>query len=492
MFFDRGRRIPKRRVALFVGDAVCVALSLTLSAILRLGADPGWAYILEHVPTALGSLVIFMLVFYAGGMYEPSAVRQARFSQFLPVLTTAIGAILIVLVFYARLKFHVGRGILLLASLFIVCTTWLLRRLYRIAVGYGFFVRNALVIGDGDVAREALRLIDRSTDPGLRVAGVVTPGPFDQPLMEGVPVLGSLDRLKALADVYGIDTLILAGDQGQDAAWFPHLRPLRYAGVELLDFVALHEELAQEIPLDHINDEWLMNAAMNSSVVHIRKIKRILDFTVAGIGLVLSAPIALLAALLVKVDSPGPVFFRQRREGLDGRVFNVLKFRTMRHNAEAHSGAVWSRANDTRITRIGRFLRKWRIDEIPQLINVLRGEMSLVGPRPERPEFVETLAAAIPYYRERVLVPPGITGWAQIRYPYAASIDAARRKLQFDLYYIKHMSFFLDTLILLKTFKTIVVGLRFEDGGQAGESDSNILLRWLRGPRQGSEVPSRD
>jgi lipopolysaccharide/colanic/teichoic acid biosynthesis glycosyltransferase len=203
-----------------------------------------------------------------------------------------------------------------------------------------------------------------------------------------------------------------------------------------------------------------MSAAMNSSVIHIRKIKRMMDLTVAVTGLLLSLPISLLAALLIRLDSPGPILYRQRRAGLDGRPYTLYKFRTMKHNAEAESGAVWADKFDDRVTRVGKFMRKWRIDEIPQLINVLRDEMSLVGPRPERPEFIDTLAAAIPFYRERLLVPPGITGWAQVKYPYAASIEASRRKLQYDLYYIKHMGFSLDLVILLRTFKTIIVGLR--------------------------------
>ena len=167
--------------------------------------------------------------------------------------------------------------------------------------------------------------------------------------------------------------------------------------------------------------------------------------------------------LLVRLTSGPPVIYRQRRTGLEGKEYVLLKIRTMRPDAEDGSGAVWARAADRRITRVGHFLRKWRIDEIPQLVNVLRGEMSLVGPRPERPEFVEMLSEAIPFYRERLLVRPGITGWAQVNYPYGASVEAARRKLQYDLYYIKNMSFFVDVLILLRTFRTIIEGLRYSE-----------------------------
>lgn len=220
---------------------------------------------------------------------------------------------------------------------------------------------------------------------------------------------------------------------------------------------------------------------MNSSVIHVRKIKRIMDVLVAVLGLVVAGPISLIAALLVKADSRGPALYRQRRCGIDGHPYTLLKFRTMRADAEATSGALWAGKHDARVTRVGRFLRKWRVDEIPQLVNVLRGEMSLVGPRPERPEFVDTLAAAIPFYRERLLVPPGITGWAQVKYPYAASIDAARRKLQYDLYYIKHMSFFLDSLILLRTFKTILVGLRHSEEPEGDSEGGGSVLSVLPG-----------
>ena len=229
-----------------------------------------------------------------------------------------------------------------------------------------------------------------------------------------------------------------------------------------MDYVSLSEELAREIPLAHINDEWLMTAALNSSVLQIRKIKRAMDIAVSLIGLIPGIPVMMVAGALIKLTSPGPVIYRQKRVGLGGESYVLYKLRTMRTDAEK-DGAVWAGQRDARVTRVGYFLRKWRLDEIPQLINILKGEMSLVGPRPERPEFTEKLAAYIPFYNERHFVQPGLTGWAQVRYPYAASFESAARKLQFDLYYIKNMSFLLDAAILLRTFKTILVGLRHDE-----------------------------
>jgi exopolysaccharide biosynthesis polyprenyl glycosylphosphotransferase len=259
-------------------------------------------------------------------------------------------------------------------------------------------------------------------------------------------------------DLYGIERLIIAAPLGTEPVLLRRLRAFRYRGLSLVDFVTLHEELADEIPLDYIDDEWLFHASLNNSRFHIRRMKRLLDIIASLVGLVLSAPISLIAAILIRLDSRGPVLFRQERLGRDSIPFTVMKFRTMRVDAESETGPVWATEDDPRITRVGKWLRKFRIDELPQLVNVLRGEMSLVGPRPEREVFIRKLSEQVPYYAERLLVPPGITGWAQVMAPYAASVEDSRRKLQFDLYYIKHMSFFLDMYVMVKTIKTIIFG----------------------------------
>ncbi len=464
MFFRPTIRISPRAVILLAADLAIIAASIVISALIRLAPADAWEYIHDHMLSFIGSCLIFLLTFYAGGMYERQALKRKGRSFFLPLITTGIGLAIIIILFYARFRLHIGRGILILAGLFIFLGTWMIRHLYLMAVGRGFLSKNTLIVGEGEEAADVMRLISGTQDSGYRVFGIVSctksrPGEF----LEGVPVLGHMTRLREFADVYSIETIIVAASLAREHALLRLLRPLRYSGIEIMDYITLHEELAQEIPLDHIDDEWLMSAAMNSSVIHIRKIKRIMDASVAAVGLLVSMPISLLAALVIRLDSKGPILFRQRRAGLEGRIYTLLKFRTMKQDAETQSGAVWADRYDSRVTRVGRFLRKWRIDEIPQLWNVLRGDMSLVGPRPERPEFIDTLAEAIPFYKERLLVPPGITGWAQTKYPYAASIEASRRKLQYDLYYIKHMSFLLDCLILLRTFKTIIVGLRYSE-----------------------------
>jgi exopolysaccharide biosynthesis polyprenyl glycosylphosphotransferase len=422
----------------------------------------------------LGSCAIFLVVFYAGGMYERQIVTRKEGAVKLPLIVVVVGLILIIIAFYARFRLHIGRGILLLATLMILLSSWLTRKVLRLALGYGLFARNALLIGTGKEAHDVLKLLRKDEQTGYKLFGIVSCQEHpDTEFVEGLPVLGHVDQLRVFVKAYSIETVIVATTLKEEHSLLRVLRPVRYAGIEILDYVALYEELAQEIPLDHIDDEWLMNAAMNSSRVHIRQIKRIMDISVALIGLVLFLPISIVTILAVRLTSAGPVCYRQVRLGLDGQAYTLYKFRTMTVDAESGTGAVWAHRHDARVTHVGRFLRKWRIDEIPQLVNVLRGEMSLVGPRPERPEFVEKLAAEIPYYKERLLVPPGITGWAQVKYPYATGVEGVWRKMQFDLYYIKNMSLFLDTLILLRTFKTIIVGLKYDEGIHSDKTELN-------------------
>ncbi len=232
----------------------------------------------------------------------------------------------------------------------------------------------------------------------------------------------------------------------------------KFSGIEVVDAFSFYEEMTGKILIEEITPSWLIFSDGFRITRLKRFFKRILDICIASFGLLIFIPFIPLIALLIKIDSSGPVFFGQLRTGEKERNFVLYKFRTMRNDAENGTGAVWAEENDPRITRIGRFLRKIRLDEIPQFYNVLKGDMSLVGPRPERPEFVEELKKIIPYYSERHSVKPGITGWAQIRYRYGASVEDAIEKLRYDLYYIKHLSLFFDILIIMETIKVVLLG----------------------------------
>ena len=464
VIFHRGSRVSSRHLFLTLGDWFIIIGSQLAAVYLRLGFQAGEEYLFDNFGALVGAVAIYMLVFYAGGMYEPPTRSRRVDFDFLPLVVVSIAAGVTGLVLYARPQMVIGRGIWAISSVLILCLAYALRRLFLALVRRGLFLKQAILLCDHpDRATDMLRLLHQTPSSLYRVAGLVTRG--SSPVTayaKGLPILGSAENLSHLVEEHDISVILLSVSPMRSHELMPQLRPLRYAGVEIMDYISISEELAQEIPLAHINDEWLMTAALNSSVMQIRKIKRVVDIAVSLLGLIPGIPLILFSGLLIKLTSPGPVIFRQKRVGLGGKSYVLFKLRTMQADAESN-GAVWASKQDSRVTGVGYYLRKWRIDELPQLFNILKGEMSLVGPRPERPEFTEKLSAFIPFYNERHLVQPGLTGWAQIRYPYAASFDAAARKLQFDLYYIKNMSFLLDASILLRTFKTILVGLRHED-----------------------------
>jgi len=466
MYFGYKNRISIRRVVLLFGDVFIILLSTLVASFIRLGFTGSIDYVTGNALALLGSACIFLVVFFAGGMYDRNVVTHKGESFRLPLILTVISLIIIVSFYYARFEWHIGRGILLSSGLFIFLGCWLIRRLFRLALGYGLFSKNCLLLAEKPEGLHVLELLHKSPNAGYTLFGVVTTDETvdsHETFFQNIPILGAVNNLRNYVAAYDIETIIVATSRVHEPGILQILRPLRYSGVEILDYIGLCEEFAQKIPLDHIDDEWLMNAAMNNSRIHVRQIKRILDFSAAIIGMILFFPIALIAMVAIKISSKGSIFYRQVRVGLDGANYTLYKFRSMRQDAEEKSGAVWSSVRDARITAVGRFCRKWRIDEIPQLFNVLRGDMSLVGPRPERPEFVETLEASIPFFKERLLVRPGITGWAQIKYPYTSTIEGVRNKLQYDLFYIKNMGFFFDVFILLRTFKTIIIGLRHND-----------------------------
>jgi exopolysaccharide biosynthesis polyprenyl glycosylphosphotransferase len=473
-------RLSLRSLFLVWMDALAIMLSAALAntLVINLAGGNGWFTFVDRLPTSIMATLIFLLTFFAGGMYDPQVLANRKKTFIITNCCVFIGLALITLAFYWKFKLHFGRGIMLVYVPSIIASTYAIRFAYHIVVGAGFFAKPTLLVGEGDEIRTISNLLAEHGANSYKVFGVVTTASTEhhEEFLNGVPVIGNFNRLREYVGAYDIENIIVATSLTKEDDLLRELRPLRYDGVVILDFVSLHEQLARSIPLDHIDDEWLLHAAMNSRHIHIRKLKRIMDFCVAAFSLFLMLPICVLAAVAIKVTSKGPVFYRQVRMGLNGEYFKVIKFRTMYTDAE-RDGAVWAERYDARITRIGHFLRTSRIDEIPQLVNVLRGQMSLVGPRPERPEFIETLSGSIPFYEERLLIPPGITGWAQIRYPYAASVAAARAKLQYDLYYIKHTSLLMDVSILIRTFKTIIVGMRHSEEALPDRgSDNNLTV----------------
>jgi sugar transferase (PEP-CTERM system associated) len=290
--------------------------------------------------------------------------------------------------------------------------------------------------------------------------GLLDDDPAKQGQVMGSPaVLGTIDQLMEVATKKNVNTAVLAITQERSHDLINRLLKFRLRGLNILDMPEVYERLTRRVPVGHIRDGWLTFASGFDllSKDYIQKIKRLIDFGVSGLLILITFPVTVLTALAIWLDSPGPVFFRQERVGKGENPFTLWKFRSMNDNAEAN-GAVWADQEDSRITRVGKWIRLLRIDEIPQLYNVFRGEMSLIGPRPERPEFVQELKSKIPHYGIRHSVRPGITGWAQVNYQYGSSIEDALIKLEYEIYYIKNMSLILDIKILLKTIGVVILG----------------------------------
>jgi sugar transferase (PEP-CTERM system associated) len=307
------------------------------------------------------------------------------------------------------------------------------------------------VLGSGKRARTLIEMLRTRRDAGMEVVNVDGEEASHGSLESFAADLRSFRNARA-----SIDRIVVAMEDRRGSMPVRELLDLRLRGVVIEDASALMERLSGKLPLDGLNPSSLIFTDGFKVKASQQIVRRLVSIAVSFIGLVICLPFIPFIILAVRLSSPGPIFFRQTRVGLRGRLFTVFKFRTMRQDAEA-KGAVWATKNDPRVTSLGRFMRKTRLDEIPQLWNVLRGEMGFVGPRPERPEFVQWLTTAIPFYDLRHLIRPGITGWAQVRYQYGASLDETKRKLEYDLYYVKHQSIGLDLLIMFETIKTIVL-----------------------------------
>ena len=454
--------MPRRKLLLVALDGVFTALAMFAAVILRLGLVDGLAYFQTHWPAVVLAWLLFGISYYICGLYDSTRLYKIGRTVTSVTVSVGLGMMLMMALFYAaRSEPTLGRLIFGGYAAFVFAAVLLTRLIYIAASFRGLMAQQCLIFGTNGEAGKVEELVKSQNRLDIQILGLISCGSNHEHVGKFIgdyPILGSLETIDRFIKLYHIERLIIAVSMNAEPGLLRRLRTFRHHGIELVDFVSLHEELAQEIPVDHIDDEWLFHAAMNNSRIHVRRLKRLLDILMTTLGIALTAWLMLLTAILIRLTSKGPALFRQERLGRDSRPFMLLKFRTMRDNAESQTGPVWATDDDPRITWLGKWLRKFRIDELPQLINVLRGDMSLVGPRPERAVFIHKLTAVLPFYGERLLVPPGITGWAQVMAPYAASIDDSKRTLQFDLYYIKHMSLTLDLLICIKTVRTVLFG----------------------------------
>ena len=454
--------VPTRTVLELGTDFLLMLLAaMAAGATLALGGGSVGSDVLHALPSALlfaGGTMSLLVAFGAYQRDRKGSLRALLLCALLAACVAAVPLALAILLF-SDLRYG-ALGFLALSDVYLFVALLLIRQPLLARYAKGLWAHNVLVLGCG---AEAMAVADDLRQRGAgayHLVGFYPSNPEhgrDGPLPS--PMLDPAQTLPTLVRRHDVDEIVVAvREQRGGVLPLRDLLDCRTEGVLVHSLATFSERLKGEVPLDSLKASWLIYGNGFAQGWWRATIKRSFDIVVSLVLLSLSWWIMLLAALAVLSEDGGPVLFRQERVGRNGRIFQVLKFRSMRTDAEKDGVARWAQANDARITAVGRFIRKTRIDELPQLLNVLRGEMSLVGPRPERPSFVEQLTNQIPFYAVRHSVKPGLTGWAQVRFSYGASLADARRKLQFDLYYVKNHSLVLDIQIILETVRVVLVG----------------------------------
>jgi sugar transferase (PEP-CTERM system associated) len=402
-------------------------------------------------------VAVCQLCLHYADLYDLPRVRNIHvfLARFLPAI--AATSLILALLYLCFPRWTMGPGVFLIASALIISLVPSWRLTFGWLMARAAPRERLLIVGTNPAAVDLAReLNNRRHELGVEIVGFA-----DSTLNVGQTVLGgtvqAVADLPAMIRTSGADRVVVSLADARGKLPIDQLLDIRLQANVTFDHLAsVYEEYTGKIALETLRPSWfLFSSGFRKTRARLMG-KRALDVALALAGLVVGAPVLLTAAAAVKLTSRGPALYRQDRVGLNGRIFTIYKLRTMRADAEAGTGPIWSALNDRRITPVGRFLRQTRIDELPQLWNVLRGDMSVIGPRPERPEFVTQLTAAIPFFSQRHVVKPGITGWAQVHHAYAASIEDTVEKLQYDLYYIKNLSLWLDVLILAETVKTVV------------------------------------
>jgi sugar transferase (PEP-CTERM system associated) len=447
--------IPHAVLLLGLFDLLLLITAGEASWRLRAGQiDMAPGHFLDRLWPHAGFAAMMLTAMIAVGVYGADSLRSMRFAC-------------------ARLLVAVSLSIIALGFVDFVLgghNFWRSTLAYGMALAIGFLVANRLVIGGilgtaafrrrvlvlGAGARaQRLRALAERPESGFVIVGYIRMSE-NTPVVEEAIARSAIHNLTRFVENLGVSEVVLALEERRNALPLKDLLRIKTAGVHVNDFSSFIERETGRVDLDTVNPSWLIFSDGFSSGRAVSSVaKRMFDVGASALLLLFTAPVIVLFAILVKLDSRGPAFFRQTRMGLYGAPFDVIKLRSMRTDAEA-AGAQWASKDDPRVTRVGRFIRKVRIDELPQAWTVLKGEMSFVGPRPERPEFVADLEEQLPYYAERHMVKPGITGWAQVNYPYGASIEDSRHKLEYDLYYAKNYTPFLDLLIILQTLRVVL------------------------------------
>jgi len=459
-------RVSERRLLLMLGDFFAVVLSIFIA--LRI-----WAFVAQYAfdlvfitsqfAWFLVLPILWLVLASANDFYDlNTAANRWQSIQRLVQVTLQMLVVYVVVFFLAERTalprlFIIYYGV----ATFILIAIW--RLLNPALFGWASSPRRALIIGTDWAAETIIEILKRDAAQSYEIIGVIGSPAEIGSKVKGVPVIGEGGDLINYVRRDGVRDLIVTSTRELPGDVFQGVMDAYELGASITPMPLLYERITERVPVEHVGENWavVLPIAGTSVFNPFPFLKRLLDLVLSIFGFVLFIVLLPFLALAIYIDSPGSIFYTQERVGLNGRRFRIIKLRTMIPNAEKYTGAVFAQQGDPRITRVGRLMRKMRLDELPQFVNILRGDMSLVGPRPERPEHVERLQQSIPFYRTRHTVRPGVTGWAQVRYKYGATDEDAMMKLQYDLYYIRHQSVLLDIDILIRT-----VGKVLQMGGQ--------------------------
>ncbi len=449
---------PARTLVLLFFEALLVGGSFLLAASCLCLIEPDGSVVLFNaliyesgLLKIAGITLVTLLLTYYFDLYGPRRIAAGWEIYFRLLLVLGFLSFILAGIVYCFPDLDIGPYILVAGVSVLTIFLVLWRRVYEWVIALPMFRERVYVLGCGGRARTVVDLLRTNRDAGMEVVGWRDDSEVD----------GRIERFAAELHAFskprpGIDRVIVAMEDRRESMPVRELLDLRLRGVLIDNSSALMERLSGKLPLDGLSPSTLIFTDGFKLSASQQLFRRLLSLVVSFVALAICLPFLPFIILAVRLSSPGPIFFSQTRVGQRGSLFTAYKFRTMRQNAEAN-GAVWAIRNDPRVTSIGKFMRSTRLDEIPQLWNVLRGDMAFVGPRPERPEFVQWLSKEIPFYDLRHMIRPGITGWAQVRYRYGASLEETKRKLEYDLYYVKHHSIGLDLLIMFETIKTIIL-----------------------------------
>jgi sugar transferase (PEP-CTERM system associated) len=455
------RNLTTRAFVLIACDTLLIAFAVVVAAYVRLGYLGARDVLIIENGAAKALLIAFVsqMCLYYADLYDLRhlADRRELFTRMLQALSSA-SFILAALYFWFP-TLIIGRGVFVIAASLVIVLVLGWRIGFEWMSGQVGPRERLLLVGtNGAAVTLAREMFERRYELGVEIVGFIDP----DPARVGAPILnpgviGTLEDIPSIVRARSVDRVVVSLADARGKLPMDKLLEMKLDGVSFDHLASVYEEYTGKIAVENLRPSWLIFSPGFRKSRVVSASKRSLDIFVAGVGLVIAAPVMALVALAIRLTSRGAVLYHQQRVGLHGRIFTLHKFRSMQENAEATTGPVWaSKSGDSRVTAVGLLLRRARLDELPQLWNVLNGDMSFVGPRPERPEFVTELTRQIPFYGQRHIVRPGLTGWAQVRYTYGASVEDALQKLQYDLFYIKNLSVALDLFIMLNTVKTVL------------------------------------